>query len=117
MIRRPPRSTLFPYTTLFRSGRPFSRDLRDRVHRVGELLGPAQGQVLRRDDLTLLVAEREHETITLLWPGRPRLVGPGEGAVGDRQTQPQPDGRRQECATPLGTIPRLPGAPSGGIAA
>src|SRR2546430_12314548 len=25
MIRRPPRSTLFPYTTLFRSPRPFSR--------------------------------------------------------------------------------------------
>src|SRR2546430_13487415 len=24
MIRRPPRSTLFPYTTLFRSGRDFS---------------------------------------------------------------------------------------------
>src|SRR2546429_8809142 len=84
---------------------------------ICELLGPAQGQVLRRDDLTLLVAEREHETITLLWPGRPRLVGPGEGAVGDRQTQPQPDGRRQECATPLGTIPRVAGAPSGGIAA
>src|SRR5256885_6951038 len=26
MIRRPPRSTLFPYTTLFRSGDRFSRD-------------------------------------------------------------------------------------------
>src|SRR3712207_7003500 len=25
MIRRPPRSTLFPYTTLFRSGRPLLR--------------------------------------------------------------------------------------------
>src|SRR5256886_17517818 len=25
MIRRPPRSTLFPYTTLFRSGRPTGR--------------------------------------------------------------------------------------------
>src|SRR5258708_12256920 len=25
MIRRPPRSTLFPYTTLFRSGRSFRR--------------------------------------------------------------------------------------------
>src|SRR6266480_5229423 len=25
MIRRPPRSTLFPYTTLFRSRRPWSR--------------------------------------------------------------------------------------------
>src|SRR5258708_32000407 len=36
MIRRPPRSTLFPYTTLFRSGRrmswnvPVDRDLRAR---------------------------------------------------------------------------------------
>src|SRR3712207_8074221 len=28
MIRRPPRSTLFPYTTLFRSGRPRSRSRR-----------------------------------------------------------------------------------------
>src|SRR3970282_2456068 len=26
MIRRPPRSTLFPYTTLFRSGKPGGRD-------------------------------------------------------------------------------------------
>src|SRR5258706_5288947 len=30
MIRRPPRSTLFPYTTLFRSGEP-----RDRTRRSG----------------------------------------------------------------------------------
>src|SRR5258708_17936260 len=28
MIRRPPRSTLFPYTTLFRSGRPKAQGLR-----------------------------------------------------------------------------------------
>src|SRR5258708_19898591 len=28
MIRRPPRSTLFPYTTLFRSGRRFLEDRR-----------------------------------------------------------------------------------------
>src|SRR5215468_11327127 len=28
MIRRPPRSTLFPYTTLFRSATPRSRDCR-----------------------------------------------------------------------------------------
>src|SRR5438270_5666467 len=27
MLRRPPRSTLFPYTTLFRSASPRSRDL------------------------------------------------------------------------------------------
>src|SRR5215471_3156278 len=30
MIRRPPRSTLFPYTTLFRSRRPLSADHRAR---------------------------------------------------------------------------------------
>src|SRR3712207_8120062 len=30
MIRRPPRSTLFPYTTLFRSGRPAPHLLPDR---------------------------------------------------------------------------------------
>src|SRR2546429_3196928 len=29
MIRRPPRSTLFPYTTLFRSPRPAARDTAD----------------------------------------------------------------------------------------
>src|SRR3712207_7451387 len=31
MIRRPPRSTLFPYTTLFRSGRPRPRRRRGKV--------------------------------------------------------------------------------------
>src|SRR3712207_6917527 len=29
MIRRPPRSTLFPYTTLFRSTYPLDKDYRD----------------------------------------------------------------------------------------
>src|SRR2546422_8135645 len=38
MIRRPPRSTLFPYTTLFRSPQvePPKRDVELRVHRPGE---------------------------------------------------------------------------------
>src|SRR2546422_8612221 len=36
MIRRPPRSTLFPYTTLFRSGlMPHGRDDGDRQRRHG----------------------------------------------------------------------------------
>src|SRR2546423_6526019 len=40
MIRRPPRSTLFPYTTLFRSGEPpGQRPVRD--HRQSELIDPA----------------------------------------------------------------------------
>src|SRR5436309_13202093 len=38
MIRRPPRSTLFPYTTLFRSGRlrPHRADQLDRFRQLGD---------------------------------------------------------------------------------
>src|SRR2546422_1359558 len=46
MIRRPPRSTLFPYTTLFRSsaGRHLEPgDLREGHRRLDRLRGPAQG--------------------------------------------------------------------------
>src|SRR3712207_7928283 len=34
MIRRPPRSTLFPYTTLFRSQRRFSGELKKKVEGI-----------------------------------------------------------------------------------
>src|SRR2546425_7817325 len=47
MIRRPPRSTLFPYTTLFRSGRP--RD--DGIH--GALSGAARPRRGRAGRLVL----------------------------------------------------------------
>src|SRR5256885_11590668 len=40
MIRRPPRSTLFPYTTLFRS---FERPLLDVFHRDPHRTGPTGG--------------------------------------------------------------------------
>src|SRR3712207_8308325 len=43
MIRRPPRSTLFPYTTLFRSVEPLDeirpRSLDEPRHVLGEVLG------------------------------------------------------------------------------
>src|SRR3712207_8285727 len=42
MIRRPPRSTLFPYTTLFRSHR-LERRLAGRRGHLGRLLLPAPG--------------------------------------------------------------------------
>src|SRR2546426_9528836 len=50
MIRRPPRSTLFPYTTLFRSGREIFRQQCAKCHgRNGEGVkgkyeGPLQGE-------------------------------------------------------------------------
>src|SRR3712207_7096256 len=51
MIRRPPRSTLFPYTPLFRSGADARRRLRDRAGGRGgarPALRPLRG--LRRAD-------------------------------------------------------------------
>src|SRR2546422_8525524 len=58
MIRRPPRSTLFPYTTLFRS--EARRDLRahnarlDKADRIDHIL---RGPVARADDLELLLRD------------------------------------------------------------
>src|SRR2546426_3443029 len=46
MIRRPPRSTLFPYTTLFRSARPIRERAAVRViARVGQRRKKAREQV------------------------------------------------------------------------
>src|SRR2546422_10006901 len=44
MIRRPPRSTLFPYTTLFRSREPARRAVDGRADGGGELLRAAVGR-------------------------------------------------------------------------
>src|SRR3712207_8894818 len=44
MIRQPPRSTLFPYTTLFRSGRRATADLPDRVRLLRQRPPRAAGQ-------------------------------------------------------------------------
>src|SRR3712207_3294205 len=50
MIRRPPRSTLFPYTTLFRS--------RDHA-----LVAVATGELVALGDLALLGDEHAHELV------------------------------------------------------
>src|SRR3989304_5259828 len=68
MIRRPPRSTLFPYTTLFRSGHPRG-DLRDHRLAVGEGVTPG----VHAPDLE----EGDHPAQELL---RQRLVQVGQGA-------------------------------------
>src|SRR3712207_8005523 len=56
MIRRPPRSTLFPYTTLFRSGRD------DQVHLLEgrlEVVGDLRAHALGAAVVGLVVAGRE----------------------------------------------------------
>src|SRR3712207_9505157 len=75
MIRRPPRSTLFPYTTLFRSGPLFNRE-RNNTHltELGRLVEPhvrelmAQAQTARSRAsafLQLRSAERDRKSTRL----------------------------------------------------
>src|SRR2546425_2957132 len=60
MIRRPPRSTLFPYTTLFRSIRETGRSVLDMAGRINEVSTQAQesAQVARQ---SLEAADRSEE--------------------------------------------------------
>src|SRR3989454_12619851 len=88
MIRRPPRSTLFPYTTLFRSHEPDARRLRgaDDVVPVGQRgahLSP--GSPLCR---ALVVARppRARSRATREDRARPRLLEPGLRLHGDRKS-------------------------------
>src|SRR5438034_6924093 len=58
MIRRPPRSTLFPYTTLFRSSEDAGRALRRRDER-GRVARPAR-LIVRRDRVPRNAPGRVH---------------------------------------------------------
>src|SRR2546430_7069559 len=68
MIRRPPRSTLFPYTTLFRSGLrvhpPDRARLRAERRARGQRAGGAgrEGTVARRDDGPVRVHVLHHRS-------------------------------------------------------
>src|SRR2546422_3517994 len=57
MIRRPPRSTLFPYTTLFRSLRRVG-DVQPALHRLRLLHGPNRHTVGKREQLELRLRSR-----------------------------------------------------------
>src|SRR5690606_40736456 len=74
VIRPPPRSTLFPYTTLFRSERAFTID----ASLLGELLDVPPSEIhglMRRQEITSLCerGEGEHEgqfRLTFFYKGR-----------------------------------------------
>src|SRR2546430_9286417 len=75
MIRRPPRSTLFPYTTLFRSAEVVGEDLSDRFFVLDdENPHPLSGRPARND-------------------GASRVAGALERASGDRSWS-RPTARR-----------------------
>src|SRR2546430_12601654 len=72
MIRRPPRSTLFPYTTLFRSDRRVNRELRALGWRVVRIW---EHELARKREARLLAKLRRHGLMS-------RRSAGGEGAVG-----------------------------------
>src|SRR3712207_588772 len=54
MIRRPPRSTLFPYTTLFRSAATYVRTLRRDLLKVAEACGVEHPGLIDTDTVEVL---------------------------------------------------------------
>src|SRR3712207_7806690 len=85
MIRRPPRSTLFPYTTLFRSplprGRPpLLRPVAQREQRLlatlrGALPGDRQHLVARSEEHTSELQSRQYLVCRLLLEKKKRASG------------------------------------------
>src|SRR3712207_7455451 len=75
MIRRPPRSTLFPYTTLFRSGRPTAllvpKSRADELGAVGRRVNAGEGiedhetRGLRSDGTEVDLSRSEEHTSEL----------------------------------------------------
>src|SRR3712207_8588081 len=90
MIRRPPRSTLFPYTTLFRStgsfpgergSRPHSGGVSARlrargVRRAGERGGRSDGSGRRSEEHTSELQSRQYLVCRLLLEKKKKLVLP-----------------------------------------
>src|SRR5436305_10337993 len=74
MIRRPPRSTLFPYTTLFRSWEALSRGGEDRLRELASERGRDWEKINdqeREDFIDDLIRSEEH---TSELQSRPHLV-------------------------------------------
>src|SRR5256885_5046094 len=77
MIRRPPRSTLFPYTTLFRSVTRASASQREQI--------PEDLAALQRLVIESMIDERAHQRLRL-------LLGLGIGIVVARHVEERPAG-------------------------
>src|SRR3712207_7902328 len=68
MIRRPPRSTLFPYTTLFRSQRLLAGDAAPIAEEPAHV--PLPRQLAPRSGSPLVARTTELDTLTRAWADR-----------------------------------------------
>src|SRR3989442_7577823 len=77
MIRRPPRSTLFPYTTLFRSD-----DLQQYLHMLEEAEKRDHRKLGRSEEHTSELQSRPHLVCRLLLEKKDQVWGFGHSPVG-----------------------------------
>src|SRR5258707_9747930 len=66
MIRRPPRSTLFPYTTLFRSRPEGLRSIVERLHALGRAQQADRCLLVRSEEHTSELQSRQYLVCRLL---------------------------------------------------
>src|SRR4051794_41468587 len=94
MIRRPPRSTLFPYTTLFRSGLPACDARRGRVLHRGPIADEAFR--VRSEEHTSELQSPVHLVCRLLLEKKKNSIDVGQpfaGIATRRKKSDKPDGR------------------------
>src|ERR1019366_9667172 len=90
MIRRPPRSTLFPYTTLFRSLRRFPACAVSKTSHAGSQLQPrSEEHTSELQSLTNLVCRLLLEKKNTS-PQPPHQAKPQDASPRHRTRQPQP---------------------------
>src|SRR5256885_15934907 len=102
MIRRPPRSTLFPYTTLFRSELAGCRDHHVDVHGALEGIAIRERQVRPGDDDRRLAADEA----ALLRDGRHEVAGRDE-LLEEVQARLRSEEHTSELQSPCNLVCRL----------
>src|SRR3989442_9723027 len=98
MIRRPPRSTLFPYTTLFRSHLCRTKRIRSPRHlppRSESILGFVRAGGGRSEEHTSELQSRPHLVCRLLLEKKKNRGGRGNGRKNDKRRSKCASGRRR----------------------
>src|SRR5260370_28077987 len=93
MIRRPPRSTLFPYTTLFRSNAPS-------ITCPNNLTVSCTGQVPAPDTNSVTATDNCGGAVTVSWRGNPRTHGKTPHPLDPRLPSPASEPNRDNPPPP-----------------
>src|SRR2546425_6975494 len=107
MIRRPPRSTLFPYTTLFRSGERRRTPPRPRRHPQVLRQAGRRDRPLRDEERDQLVADHAGEGPPVPPRSRPVRLGLAAEAPGGTRAKLAPTRLATPGSSPASVLPAL----------